>query len=80
MHRVVHAFLAGGREPADFPTDAELAELCAHLDAAARTAAMAERQMRKSLWLVDAGASGADDAGATVRRPGHRRRAQGRCS
>ncbi|HVM28221.1 MAG TPA: RNB domain-containing ribonuclease [Mycobacteriales bacterium] len=49
VHRVVHAFLAGTRDPAGFP---ELAEVCLHLNAVTRTAAMAERQMRKSLWLV----------------------------
>ena len=52
VHRVVHAFLAGEREPSAYPSSGELAELCAHLDASTRTAAMAERQMRKALWLV----------------------------
>jgi ribonuclease R len=52
VHRSVHAFLAGHRDPAAYPTHDELVELCAHLDASTRTAAMAERQMRKSLWLV----------------------------
>ncbi len=52
VHRVVHAFLEGHRDPAAYPSHVELVELCAHLDASTRTAAMAERQMRKSLWLV----------------------------
>ena len=52
VHRVVHAFLVGEREPSAYPSHAELTELCAHLDASTRTAAMAERQMRKALWLV----------------------------
>ena len=52
VHRVVHAFLAGEREPSAYPSHGELTELCAHLDASTRTAATAERQMRKALWLV----------------------------
>ena len=50
VHRVVHAFLAGERDAAAYPSD--LAEICAHLNAVTRTAATAERQMRKALWLV----------------------------
>jgi ribonuclease R len=65
VHRVVHAFLAGTREPADFPEGGDLAGLCAHLDAAGRTSAMAERQMRKSLWLVEIGRQVADDPSTT---------------
>ena len=52
VHRVVHAFLAGTRESADYPEGGDLTGLCAHLNTAARTAAVAERQMRKALWLV----------------------------
>ena len=52
VHRTVHAFLAWHREPSAYPSLDELTEVCAHLDAATRTAATAERQMRKSLWLV----------------------------
>ena len=52
VHRVVHAFLAGGRDRAGYPDGGDLAELCAAIDTAARTAAVAERQMRKALWLV----------------------------
>jgi ribonuclease R len=52
VHRVVHAFLAGERAPSVYPSHGELIELCAHLDASTRTAATAERQMRKALWLV----------------------------
>jgi ribonuclease R len=52
VHRVVHAFLAGARDLADYPDGGELAGLCAHLDAVTRTAAVAERQMRTMLWLV----------------------------
>ena len=61
VHRSVHAFLAGHRDPAAYPTHDELVELCAHLDAATRTAATAERQMRKSLWLVTLARALADD-------------------
>jgi ribonuclease R len=52
VHRVVHAFLAGERDLAQYPEDGDPTELCRHLDAAARTAAVAERQMRKTLWLL----------------------------
>ncbi|CAA9355842.1 MAG: 3'-to-5' exoribonuclease RNase R [uncultured Frankineae bacterium] len=61
VHRTVHAFLAGDRSPAAYPAHAELVELCAHLDAATRTAAMAERQMRKALWLVTLARAVAED-------------------
>jgi ribonuclease R len=63
VHRVVHAFLAGEREPSAYPSHGQLAELCAHLDASTRTAAMAERQMRKALWLVALARQVADDPG-----------------
>lgn len=53
VHRVLHAFLAGKRDPTDFPTLAEMHELCAHINTAARTASQAENQMRKSLWLAE---------------------------
>jgi ribonuclease R len=52
VHRSVHAFLAGERDPADYPDGGDLTQICAHLDVATRTSAMAERQMRKALWLV----------------------------
>jgi len=61
VHRTVHAFLAGHREAAAYPSPVELTELCAHLDAATRTASTAERQMRKSLWLVTMARRVADD-------------------
>ena len=64
VHRTVHAFLAGHREPSAYPSLAELTEVCAHLDAATRTAATAERQMRKSLWLVTLGRRVAEDPSA----------------
>ena len=53
VHRVLHAFLSGSRDPADFPDAAEMAELCAHINTASRTASQAENQMRKSLWLAE---------------------------
>ncbi len=52
VHRVVHAFLAGERDVDSYPEAHGLAELCRHIDGAARTASTAERQMRKALWLV----------------------------
>ena len=52
VHRVVHAFLAGARDPADYPDGGDLSAVCEHLNAVTRTAAVAERQMRKMLWLV----------------------------
>ena len=64
VHRTVHAFLAGHREPAAYPSHVELVELCAHLNAATRTAATAERQMRKALWLVTLRRRVADEPGA----------------
>jgi ribonuclease R len=64
VHRTVHAFLEGHRDPAAYPTHVELVSLCAHLDASTRTAATAERQMRKSLWLVTLARRVADDPGA----------------
>ncbi|MEX2291364.1 MAG: ribonuclease R family protein [Mycobacteriales bacterium] len=57
VHRVLHAFLAGEREPAGFPSSAEMSELCAHINTAARTASQAENQMRKSLWLAELAAA-----------------------
>jgi len=53
VHRVLHAYLGGSRDAADFPTAAQMAELCAHINTAARTASQAENQMRKSLWLAE---------------------------
>lgn len=53
VHRVLHVFLAGERDPASFPTTAEMEQLCAHINTAARTASQAENQMRKSLWLAE---------------------------
>jgi ribonuclease R len=63
VHRVVHAFLAGDRAPSAYPSHHELTELCAHLDASTRTAATAERQMRKALWLVALSRQVADEPG-----------------
>ena len=62
VHRVIHAFLDGGREASDYPTTEALEALCAHINTAARTASQAENQMRKSLWLVELAAA---DAGST---------------
>jgi ribonuclease R len=53
VHRVLHAYLGGSRDAADFPTAAEMSELCGHINTAARTASQAENQMRKSLWLAE---------------------------
>jgi len=52
VHRVVRAFLAGGRGPAAFPPVAGLATLADHLNEVGATAAKAESQTRKTLWLV----------------------------
>jgi ribonuclease R len=58
------ARLPGRRaEPSAYPSHGELADLCAHLDASTRTAATAERQMRKSLWLVALARQVAEDSG-----------------
>ncbi len=61
VHRVVHAFLAGERNVERYPEAHGLAELCRHIDGAARTASTAERQMRKALWLVALAQQVADD-------------------
>ena len=61
VHRVVHAFLSGERDVSRFPEGGDLGALCAHLDACGRASAMAERQMRKALWLVELGRQVADD-------------------
>jgi exoribonuclease R len=61
----VHAFLAGTRETADYPEGGDPSELCAHLNTAARSATMAERQMRKALWLVALARQVAADPKAT---------------
>ena len=60
VHRVVLAYLAGGRDASDFPTTDELSQLCAHINTAARTASQAENQMRKSLWLAELATADAD--------------------
>ncbi|MCW2713794.1 MAG: ribonuclease [Frankiales bacterium] len=60
VHRVIHAFLAGGRDVASFPDAAETAALCRHINAAARTASQAENQMRKSLWMAQLAAAARD--------------------
>jgi ribonuclease R len=65
VHRVVHAFLAGERDLARYPEDGDPTGLCRHIDAAARTAAVAERQMRKALWLMTLSKQVADDPGLT---------------
>jgi ribonuclease R len=57
VHRVLHAFLSGDRNAGAFPEAAEMAELCAHINTAARTASQAENQMRKSLWLAELAAA-----------------------
>jgi len=57
VHRIIHAFLSGRRDVADFPEVAELAGLCVHINTAARTASQAENQMRKSLWLAELAAA-----------------------
>jgi ribonuclease R len=65
VHRVVHAFLAGERDLAQYPEGGNPSELCRHLDASARTASMAERQMRKALWLLTLSTQVAADPGTT---------------
>jgi ribonuclease R len=57
VHRVLHAFLSGQRDRADFPAASDMAALCAHINTAARTASQAENQMRKSLWLAELAAA-----------------------
>lgn len=57
VHRVIHAFLAGGRDMQAFPDASQMATLCAHINTAARTASQAENQMRKSLWLAELAAA-----------------------
>lgn len=52
VHRILRAFLAGGRDPEALPRVAALEELCAHIDTSTGVAARAENQMRKALWLV----------------------------
>jgi ribonuclease R len=52
VHRVIHAFLAGRRDVAGFPGADDMAALCAHINAAARTASQAESQLRKAFWLA----------------------------
>ncbi|MGI8537430.1 MAG: RNB domain-containing ribonuclease [Mycobacteriales bacterium] len=53
VHRVIHAFLAGGRDAQAYPDLEQMTALCRHINTAARTAAQAENQMRKSLWLAE---------------------------
>ncbi len=60
VHRVIHAFLAGGRDTEAFADPAEMTALCTHINAASRTAAQAENQMRKSLWLAELAAADRD--------------------
>jgi ribonuclease R len=60
VHRVLHAFLAGKRDAGDFPSQEEMAQLCAHLNTATRSASQAENQMRKSLWLAELATADAD--------------------
>ncbi len=59
VHRVLHAFLSGQRDPEDFPAAQEMSALCAHINTAARSASQAENQMRKSLWLAELAAADA---------------------
>ena len=56
VHRVLHAFLAGKRDPADFPTAAEMAELCGHINTAARTASGTRRSSSPGSTLIWSGA------------------------
>jgi ribonuclease R len=67
VHRVVRAFLAGTRSPEDYPDGGDLSALCAHLNTVTRAAAMAERQMRKSLWLVTLAREVEQEPGKTFR-------------
>jgi len=60
VHRVIHAFLAGGRDAQAYPDLEQMAALCRHINTAARTAAQAESQMRKSLWLAELAGADAD--------------------
>ena len=57
VHRVLHLWLAGRRDPADFPDAAEMAAVCAHVNTASRSASQAENQMRKALWLAELAAA-----------------------
>ncbi len=57
VHRVIHAFLAGGRDAQAYPDLEQMAALCGHINTAARTASQAENQMRKSLWLAELAAA-----------------------
>ncbi len=60
VHRVIHAFLAGGRDADSFPDAASMGALCGHINTAARTASQAENQMRKSLWMAQLAAAERD--------------------
>jgi ribonuclease R len=52
VHRVIRAFLAGARGPQDFPGREEMSSIAEHLNLVSGSAARAEREMRKALWLV----------------------------
>lgn len=67
VHRAVHSFLAGHRDLADYPEGGDLRAVCAHLNAVTRMGAVAERQMRKMLWLVALGRQVEEDPSATFR-------------
>ena len=60
VHRVIHAFLAGGRDATSVADAAATTALCTHINAAARTASQAENQMRKSLWMAQLAAAERD--------------------
>ncbi len=57
VHRVLHLWLAGRRDPSEFPDAAEMAAVCAHVNTASRSASQAENQMRKALWLAELAAA-----------------------
>ncbi|HWH28581.1 MAG TPA: ribonuclease R family protein [Mycobacteriales bacterium] len=67
VHRVVHAFLSGHRDLADYPDGGDLSAVCEHLNTVSRTAAVAERQMRKMLWLVTLSRQVAEEPSSTFR-------------
>jgi ribonuclease R len=52
VHRILHIYLAGERDPSAYPAPDELEALCAEINTSAGTAARAESQLRKALWLT----------------------------
>ncbi len=52
VHRILHTYLAGERNPSAYPNAPELEDLCAGINTSAGTAARAESQLRKAFWLL----------------------------